>query len=480
MNAELSTAAEVRLPRPPGVIRRALAAHPLAVDVFIVTWYVLGCLLGVFIDLVAAQAPVDGLAVSDWFALPGYLHWPWWPLAVLRVLVIGAALLFRRRYPLAGLIVVTVAMLGDHGAQALASGVALLFMIYAVPVYRSVAAGWIGYAIVVVASVGGSLVSMLSGSTWSTTGEITPGGVVRAGDAAAMSIPDFIVVSVMTAIWYLAVLMLGINLGNRRRYLQAIIDRAHQLARERDQLAQLAVAEERSRIAREMHDIVAHSLSVMIALSEGAARAAQAAPDAAVDAMTRSAETGRTALAEMRRLLGALTEQGEQAELVPQPGVQDLPELARGFRDAGVDVSLEISGEASGDRGQDLAVYRVVQEGLTNVLRYAGTGARAEVRIERLPDRTVIEVRDFGAKPGSSAPVSGVGSGRGIAGLRERARVFGGEISAGPVAGPGAGWLLHAELPVSAAARERVPGDPAAQQEGGADDRDPEPDEERR
>ncbi|WP_024357186.1 sensor histidine kinase [Leucobacter chironomi] len=479
MNPELTAADEVRLPRPPGVIRRALAAHPLAVDVFIVTWYVLGCLLGVLIDLLTAQAPVDGLAVSDWFSLPGYLEWPWWPLAVLRVVVIGAALLFRRRYPLAGLIVVTVAMLGDHGAQALASGVAMLFLIYAVPVYRSVAAGWIGYAIAVVASVGGSLVSVLSGTTWATAGEITPGGISRVDGAAPMSVPDFIIASVMTAIWYLAVLMLGINLGNRRRYLEAIIDRAHQLARERDQLAQLAVAEERSRIAREMHDIVAHSVSVMIALSEGAARAAQAAPEAAADAMTRSAETGRTALAEMRRLLGALTEQGEQAELVPQPGVQDLPELARGFRDAGVDVSLVVSGEASGDRGQDLAVYRVVQEGLTNVLRYAGTGARAEVRIERLPDRTVIEVRDFGAVAGTMPPVSGVGSGRGITGLRERARVFGGEISAGPVADLGGGWRLRAELPVSAAARERVPGDAAGSQNGGAA-ADPETEEERR
>ncbi|QZY52316.1 sensor histidine kinase [Leucobacter tenebrionis] len=449
MSIEQSTAAEVRLPRPPGVIRRALAAHPLAVDVFIVVWYFIGCGLALGIDMVGM------LSASTAYGAPYYLHGAWWLLALVKALIIALALLYRRRFPLAGLIVVTLLLLWEYSAQALPNSVALLFMIYAVPVYRSVAAGWVGYGV----AVAGSILSyFLTGGAGEVSAETAvPGGVFLA-DGNGFRATEFIALTVMTAIWYLAILMLGINLGNRRRYVQAIIDRAHQLARERDQLAQLAVAEERSRIAREMHDIVAHSLSVMIALSEGAVRAAQAAPDAAADAMSRSAETGRTALAEMRRLLGALTDQGEQAELVPQPGVQDLPELVRGFRDAGVDARLEISGEASGDRGQDLAVYRVVQEGLTNVLRYAGTGAQAEVRVERLPDRTVVEVRDFGAVPGSSTPVSGVGSGRGIAGLRERARVFGGEISAGPTHMVGGGWLLRAVLPVSAAARERVAG----------------------
>lgn len=442
---------EVRLPRPPGVLRRALAAHPLAVDVFIVVWFFLGCLLGLFLDVVGAAAPLDGN--GPWFAVPSSLEWPMWPLTLLRILAVAAALLFRRRFPLAGLVVTALATLGEQSAVGLATGIALLFMLYAVPVYRSVAAGWLGFGIALTASLASSgAASLVSGAG---VGDAAPGSVVFAETGRAASVGEFVGMSIMTAIWYLAIVMLGINLGNRRRYLQAIIDRAHQLARERDQLARLAVAEERSRIAREMHDIVAHSVSVMIALSEGAARVTSVAPDEAADAMRRSAEAGRTALAEMRRLLGALDAPEGQAELVPQPGVHDLPELVRGFVDAGVAVSLEVSGEASGDRGQDLAVYRVVQEGLTNVLRYAGTGARAKVAVLRHPDRTIVQVRDYGSPPGAPAPVSGVGSGRGLAGLAERARVFGGAIESGPVdPSAGGGWRLWATLPVSAAARE--------------------------
>ncbi|GAB2569556.1 histidine kinase [Leucobacter ruminantium] len=446
MNAEPSIAAEVRLPRPPGVLRRALAAHPLAVDVFIVVWYFIGCGLGVLLDLAGA------FGVATAWGQPYYLHGAWWLLALLRALVTAAALLYRRRFPLIGLTAVTVLTLGDPTAQTLPNGVALLFLLYAVPVYRSVSAGWVGYGIALAGAIVGYFVSQ--GSELSA-GVVGPGGTLLAeNDANGFGTADFIAVSVMTAMWYLAVVLLGINLGNRRRYLEAVIERAHQLARERDQLAQLAVAEERSRIAREMHDIVAHSVSVMIALSEGAARAVSAAPDAAAEAMERSAETGRTALAEMRRMLGALQE-SDAAELAPQPGVEDLPELVRGFRDAGLGVALDVSGDASGDRGQDLAVYRVVQEGLTNVLRYAGVGARAEVSVRRAPDRTLVEVRDFGPAAGSHPPESGLGSGRGIAGLRERARFFGGEIWAGPTAAAGGGWVLRAELPVNADARER-------------------------
>ena len=261
-----------------------------------------------------------------------------------------------------------LALFGEQGAQGVATSVALCFLLYAVPVYRSMAAGWAGYGVALFGTVIAYLLPENGTGFESHTG---PGGVLVAEGAAgsAFSWVEFLGTSVMTALWYLAIVMLGINLGNRRRYLDAIIDRAHQLARERDQLAQLAVAEERSRIAREMHDIVAHSVSVMIALSEGASRAVQNAPDAASDAMQRSAETGRTALAEMRRLLGALNDPAEASpDYVPQPGVDDLPELVRGFRDAGLDVVLELTGGTAGDRGQELAVYRIAQEGLTNGL----------------------------------------------------------------------------------------------------------------
>ncbi|UOR03290.1 histidine kinase [Leucobacter allii] len=444
--------AEVRLPRPPGVIRRAFAAHPRAVDVSIVACYAFGVLCGMLLDAAGAagrRITTDGAVDPDgWIALPAYLAWPWWPFAVLGLAAVGAALLLRRRFPLIGLVVTVAVCFWANDAVSLATGVALMFMLYAVPVYRSVPAAWAGYAIAVLGA------ALAYAGVASGTFAGSPSGLF-ASDVRASGTGDLIALTTMTAIWYLAIVMLGINLGNRRRYLAAIIDRAHQLARERDQLAQLAVAEERSRIAREMHDVVAHSVSVMIALSEGAARAAEQAPEAAADAMRRSAETGRTALAEMRRLLGALHAPDDEAALVPQPGVDELPALIEGFVEAGLDAQLRVRGADAGDRGQDLAVYRIVQEGLTNVLRHAGIGARAEVNVSRGPLGTEVTVRDHGRVPGAPAPVSGVGSGRGLAGLAERVRVFGGRIESGPSDG---GWRLWAELPTDASARDRAGG----------------------
>ena len=443
--------AEVRLPRPPGVIRRAFAAHPRAVDITIVVWYFIGSALGFTLDIATSTTWDAATGSSTWTGVPGHLTWPWVLIAVARMLVIAAVLLFRRRFPLIGLIIIVVVTFGEQGMQALANGVALMFLLYAVPVYRSVASGWVAYGIAVGGSMMQSALSFWRGTAaFETT---TPANLVAADTGAVQSIGELVVITIVSAMWLLAILMLGINLGNRRRYIAAVIDRAHQLARERDQLAQLAVAEERSRIAREMHDIVAHSVSVMIALSEGAARASAQAPEAAADAMRRSAETGRTALAEMRRLLGALHSSDEPADLLPQPGVEDLPQLVDGFSKAGLLVTLEVTGDAAGDRGQDLAVYRVVQEGLTNVLRYAGTGARVRVELDRETDRTTVLVRDYGPAPGAPQPVAGLGSGRGLTGLAERARVFGGEIESGPVpSGAGGGWRLWAVLPVNAAA----------------------------
>ncbi|QIK64663.1 two-component sensor histidine kinase [Leucobacter viscericola] len=422
-------AAEVRLPRPPGVIRRAFAAHPKAVDITIVVTYFFGATVMTLFD---AASNYDGNAL-------GYLAGPVAILSVLRVLAVGAALFFRRRFPFAGLIVVSVAQFGDHGAQMVATSVALYFLLYAVPVYRSVRAGWLALGIALTSTVLSTLVAR----------NLEALGAPSVLVASPVTLGESISITVMSAVWLLAVLMLGINLGNRRRYLQAIIDRAHQLARERDQLAQLAVAEERSRIAREMHDIVAHSVSVMIALSEGASRTMEAAPEAAADAMQRSAETGRTALAEMRRLLGALQEPGaECVELAPQPGTAEIPDLVRGFSDVGLNVSLEIDGQIVGDQSKELAIYRIIQEALTNVLRYAGTATNASVTVRSNTVETVVEVRDSGAAPGVVLPTTGLGSGRGLAGLAERVRVFGGNFESGAQQGA-PGWFVRATLPVS-------------------------------
>ncbi|MFC5338415.1 sensor histidine kinase [Leucobacter denitrificans] len=411
------------LPNPPGAIRRWLSAHPLAVDMAILVCYLIGAVPLAAFD---AFTLVTDRAFGNFPIIFGYTT-----LLAIRLGAGVVALIFRRKAPLVGLIILSVALIGDVGALAVANGVALCFLLYAVPVYRDVRTGWIAYAI----AVAGSVVSL---AFEPLLGEVSLYG--------STSVRDVWATAIMSAIWLLVVLLIGINLGNRRRYLAAIIDRAHQLARERDQLAMLAVAEERSRLAREIHDIVAHSVSVMIALSEGGARAVQAAPEEAANAMQRSAETGRTALTEMRRLLGAL-QADEVAELAPQPSHTDIPSLVRGFAEAGIQVELHESADIEHiERLQGLAMYRVMQEGLTNVLRYAGKGAHAQVRIEDLSDGVAVTVRDFGRAEGTSGPTTGLGSGRGLAGLAERLRVFGGTIDSGP-APDGQGWQLQAFFP---------------------------------
>lgn len=430
MTEAARAASEAILPNPPGAIRRWVAAHPRAIDMAILVCYLLGAIPLSLLDLFTlhfdrADATVLGSAA---YALT----------VSLRLAAGTIALILRRRAPLLGLIIVTAALIGDGGPVVIANFVASWFLLYAIPVYRDVRTGWIGYAIAVGGSVINSYVPAVNPSFPQTNQGDSPFGFI-----------------VLDAIWALAVLLIGINLGNRRRYIQAVIDRAHQLARERDQLAQLAVAEERSRIAREIHDIVAHSVSVMIALSEGGARAVNTAPEEAVNAMQRSAETGRTALTEMRRLLGAL-QMSDAADMAPQPGLTDLPALVSGFQEAGLNVTFEDEGIVLADRLQGLAIFRAVQEGLTNVLRYAGVGATAHVSLRRTESGIEVTVRDFGRPANTIGPTTGLGSGRGLAGLAERVRVFGGSIESGPVP-DGVGWRLRAFFPTGAASAVATP-----------------------
>lgn len=430
---------EARLPRPPGVVQFWFAEHPRVVDIAIVACYVFGAVMLSLLDWKNGEGATPATMKTQ---ASRYLVGPVSALAVLRLVAVGAALFFRRRFPFAGLVVTSLALLGDHGSQLVATTIAQVFLLFAVPAFRSVAAGWVAYAIALVANIG-RLFSPLLQLLW--TGNMEGSG---SEDAVGLAW-----VAGFSAAGLLAALMLGINLGERQRYLNAVIDRVHQLARERDQLAQLAVAEERSRIAREMHDIVAHSVSVMIALSEGASRTIKAAPEAAAEAMQRSAETGRNALAEMRRLLGALQEPGSvRADLAPQPGSAQIPELVQGFRDAGLSVGLEIDGLPESDQGKGLALYRVIQEALTNVLRYAGIGTMVTVSVRSDLDGTIVEVTDSGPAPGASVPITGIGSGRGLAGLAERVRVFGGDFDTGPRQS-GSGWYVRATLPTQSDSR---------------------------
>jgi signal transduction histidine kinase len=234
----------------------------------------------------------------------------------------------------------------------------------------------------------------------------------------------------------------GFALRERSEQAEAAEVRAAVAERERDAAARIAVAEERARIARELHDIVAHAVSTMV-LQVGAVR--HKLPDALAedrDALQGVERTGRTALAEMRRLLGAMRSDGDEAELVPQPGLDGLDSLVEQIGRAGLPVELHVDGErVELPRAIELSAYRIVQEGLTNALKHA-QATRADVTVRYRPDEVQLEVRDNGV--GSSTTD---GLGHGLVGIRERVKIYGGEMTAG--AANGGGFVLATRLPVA-------------------------------
>jgi signal transduction histidine kinase len=241
----------------------------------------------------------------------------------------------------------------------------------------------------------------------------------------------------------LATVSLGITIRTRQAYLAELEERAVRLERERDQQGQIVAAGERARIARDMHDVVAHNLAVMIALADGAALTAATRPERAADAMAHVAETGRQALGEMRRLLGVLHE--DDVGTAPQPGLADVEALVAQVRTAGLPVTLTVTG-TPGDWGPGvgLAVYRIVQEALTNTLKHAGPDVVAEVTLVYDADGVTATVLDDG-RATATATATATGDGRGLAGMTERAATYGGELSAGPRT-DGAGWRVRARL----------------------------------
>jgi len=235
----------------------------------------------------------------------------------------------------------------------------------------------------------------------------------------------------------------GFALRERAEQAEAAEVRAAQAERERDAAARIAVAEERVRIARELHDIVAHAVSVMV-LQVGAVR--HKLPDALAedrDALRNVEQAGRTALAEMRGLLAAMRRDGEEAELTPQPGLDGLDSLLEEIGRAGLPVQLHVDGEPVAlPRGIDLSAYRIVQEGLTNALKHA-RASNADVTVRYRPDELHIEVRDNGEGNSTSD-----GLGHGLVGIRERVKIYGGEMSAETA--NGSGFILSTRLPLSA------------------------------
>lgn len=231
----------------------------------------------------------------------------------------------------------------------------------------------------------------------------------------------------------------------RRREFEALARQTALLEREQEQRTRLAVLSERNRIARDIHDILAHSLAVIVAQSDGGRYAALAEPRRAVEALTAIGDQGRTALAETRRAIGILREDDrDEPDPTPAPGISDLTRLAGDLSDAGlpVDLTVDLAGEPL-DTGVSLVVYRLVQEGLTNIVKHAGAGARAEVSV-RVDDVWLqVTVGDDGHSDGRSDR-----AGYGLVGMRERVAAYGGSMELRRRS-DGAGHLLQARIPLA-------------------------------
>jgi signal transduction histidine kinase len=290
--------------------------------------------------------------------------------------------------------------------------------------------------------VAGFLIGCLRDGRQSRTGLAILAGaaaIVALNDPATSLDEVVLVPAVFSLAW------LG-GFAQRERAEQALRaeERAQHAEREREVAARLAVAEERARIARELHDIVAHAVSVMV-LQVGAVRH-RLADDLAedVDALRGVEETGRSALGEMRRLLGAMRRGDDRPELTPQPGLGRLDLLLDEVRRAGLPVELHIDGEPFGlPAAIDLSAYRIVQEGLTNALKHAHAG-QAHVHIRYAAEELRIQVSDDG--DGASGRGGGDGHGHGLVGVRERVKLYGGEMTA--AAANGGGFRLTTSLPL--------------------------------
>ena len=394
---------DLRLPRPPGVIRRFWARHPLFADILIA---ILAFLL--WVPAVTVRAPTSEPA-------------PVWIIVLVAILSVAgcAALVWRRRWPVAVFVLTIVPMIVVAlDLAAAVSGPATLIALYSVAVYRGARACWTAFGIAALAIV---LIC----------------GVIVATSPSSLS--EALNVGIATIVGLLLGALIGVNVGNRRRYLLALIDRSRQLLVERDQQAQLAAAAERTRIAREMHDIVSHSLTVVVALADGAS--ATRDPGRSAEATRAIAATARDALAEMRVMLGVLRDDGD-APLAPlgDASVQDVVESARA---AGAPVTLSITGIPEAPPIARLAVLRVVKEGLTNALRYARDPSYIRVSVVYRHGEIVVAVENDGA--GVNAPSQGAGMG--LRGLDERVAHLRGKLSAGMIAD--GVWRLRAMIPTS-------------------------------
>lgn len=281
---------------------------------------------------------------------------------------------------------------------------------------------------------------------WATALILTPISVLAARHPQGS--PDQDIVPVLMSI--VVATAIGITVRTRRDHTEALEDRARRLEIERDQQAQLAAAAERARIAREMHDIIGHNLSVITGLADGGKYAAAKSPERATQALHAIATTSRQALGELRRLLDVLRDEDHprapQPELAPQPTLTDIAQLLEGVRAAGLPVHTTTHGTPTLPPGRQLTVYRVIQEALTNTLKHAGPGTTAAIELSyEAKGAVTVTVTDTGrTSPAHPPQPSG---GRGLPGMRERTALYGGTLEAGPRPHPEQGWRVHLHLP---------------------------------
>ncbi len=377
---------------------------------------------------------VDGVlaAALGLLSIQGLVRGPWTQLPACALLVIAVAL--RRR------ITVTAFCIGALGGAVQLSGGALLgatplptdlgvlVLLYSVAAYRPRRA-----------SVP-ALATCLAGAAAAVIVWMPPGGADHLGRLAYA-----------TALFSGCALLawvLGDSMRYRRGYYAGLEDKAARLEAEKHAQAKIAAAAERARIARELHDIVAHHVSVMVVQADGARYALRTEPGRAEAAVTAISLTGRQALTEMRRLLGVLRSADEQPGLTPVPGLGALRELLDQARAAGLEVSYTLTGTPRElPEGAELAAYRVVQESLTNTRKHAGLAATAAVTLRYEQDGLTVEVTDDGMASPASEP-----AGHGLAGMRERIAMYGGTVLAGPL--PGGGFGVTARLPCPAEGRD--------------------------
>lgn len=400
-----------------GRVRRYLHGHPRVMDVVVVACYV----------LLVTPTTVDAVTAGDWAA---------------PALLAGAALalFFRRRYPVPVVAViaaveVAVTLLHPWGSNVSAG---LWFSLYAVAVVHTRR-----FALVTLALATAPLALLYF---FAAVGPLERELPASAASPQEFQILSSIAAGISIALTNVIATGIGISVRQRREHEQEVAAWAAQAAR-------LGSVNERNRIAREMHDVVAHSLTVMVTLSDGAAVVVRKDPERAADVLAELSRTGRTALADMRRVLGVLRDDtaAGQAPREPLAAGDNLAKLLDGFRTAGLPVHYSHTGPAlPEDAAFQLTVYRIVQESLTNVLRYGRALSRVDVVVVRDDPTATIEVIDDGRGTSEGSAGTGtigtaaLGTGQGLPGMKERAGIYGGTVEAGrTVSG---GWRVRAVL----------------------------------